>query len=168
MGKNVSALRREGILPAVLYGQGVESTPLCVSWKEFEKVLEEAGETSLVTLKLAGGQTHNVLIHDVAKDPLTLKPIHADFYAVRMDKPIEASVPLNFIGESPAVKNEGGILIKVLHELEIEALPKDLPHEIAVDISRLEKIDDKIYVRDVPLPAGGGTVVAKEKNLPLH
>lgn len=162
-GKSVAALRREGILPAVLYGQGVDSTPLCVSWKEFEKVLGEAGETSLVTLRVEGGKIYNVLIHDVATDPLTLKPIHADFYAVRMDKPIEAKVPLNFIGESPATKNEGGILVKVLHELEVKALPKDLPHEIAVDISRLEKIDDKIYVRDILLPAGVSTAATGEE-----
>lgn len=141
-------------MPAVLYGEGLESTPLSVTAREFDKVLAEAGETSLVTLKLENGKTHNVLIHDVAKDPLTLKPIHADFYAVKMDKPIEAKVPLSFIGDSPAVKNEGGILVKVLHELEVKALPKDLPHEIAVELSRLEKIADKIHVRDLALPSG--------------
>lgn len=122
--------------------------------KEFERVLHEAGETSLVMLKLENGKNYNVLIHDVAKDPLTLKPIHADFYAVRMDKPIEAKVPLEFAGESPAVKNEGGILVKVLHELEVKALPKDLPHQINVDISRLEKFEDKILVKDLVLPSG--------------
>ena len=154
LGKKSSALRHEGLLPAVLYGESVESTPLSVSAQEFEKVLREAGETSLVTLKLESGKTHNVLIHDVAKDPLTLKPIHADFYAVKMDKPIEAKVPLAFIGDSPAVKNEGGILVKVLHELEVKALPKDLPHEIPVGLTRLENIGDKIHVGDLALPAG--------------
>lgn len=159
LGKKTNSLRRRGVLPAVLYGEGLESTPLAVSAKEFEKVLREAGETSLVTLKLESGNTHNVLIHDVAKDPLTLEPIHADFYAVKMDKPIEAKVPLAFIGESPAVKNEGGILVKVLHELEVKALPKDLPHEIAVDITRLENIVDKIHVGDLVLPAGVAAMV---------
>ncbi len=139
-------------MPAVLYGPGVESTPLAVSAKDFEKALKEAGETSLVMLKLEDGKTHNVLIHDVAKDPLTLAPIHADFYAVRMDKPIEAKVPLVFAGESPAVKNEGGILVKVAHELEVKALPKDLPHELSVDLSRLEHVGDKIHARDLALP----------------
>lgn len=146
-------------MPAVLYGESVGSTPLSVSAKEFEGVLREAGETSLVTLKLEGDKTYNVLIHDVAKDPLTLRPIHADFYAVKMDKPIEAKVPLSFIGDSPAVKNEGGILVKVLHELEVKALPKDLPHEIAVDITRLENIVDKIHVGDLALPAGVTSMV---------
>lgn len=154
VGKHLNPLRREGILPAVLYGPGVESMPLTVAKRDFEKVLREAGETSLVALKVAGGKSYNVLIHDVAKDPLTLEPIHADFYAVKMDRPIEAKVPLAFIGDSPAVENEGGILVRVLHELEVKALPKDLPHEIAVDAARLGKIGDKIHVRDLVLPAG--------------
>lgn len=153
IGKHTNSLRREGMLPVVLYGPDVESVPLSVSARDFGKVLRQAGETSLVTLKLENDKEYNVLIHDVAKDPLTLKPIHADFYAVRMDRPIEAKVPLAFVGESPAVKNEGGILVKVLHELEVKALPKDLPHEIAVDLSQLGTFDDKIYVRDLTLPS---------------
>ncbi|MDP3727167.1 MAG: 50S ribosomal protein L25 [bacterium] len=154
IGKHLYSLRQEGVLPAVLYGPGMASLPLAVVKRDFEKVLREAGETSLVAVKVEGGKLYNVLIHDVAKDPMTLEPIHADFYAVRMDKPIEAKVPLVFAGESPAVKNEGGILVKVLHELEVKALPKDLPHEISVDVSRLEKIGDKVQVQDVTLPAG--------------
>lgn len=154
VGKRLNTLRRQGVLPAVLYGPGMESTPLSVSAKDFENVLREAGETSLVELRVEGGNVHNVLIHDVAKDPLTLEPIHADFYAVRMDRPIEAKVPLEFTGDSPAEKNEGGIVVKVLHELEVRALPKDLPHAIAVDLARLEKIGDKISVKDVLLPSG--------------
>lgn len=141
------------MLPAVLYGAGVPATLLSVSAREFDTILAEAGETSLVTLAVED-KLYNVLIHDVAKDPMTLAPIHADFYAVRMDKSIEANVSLAFVGESPAVKNEGGVLVKVLHELAVKALPKDLPHKIAVDISRLEKFEDKIHVQDLTLPAG--------------
>ncbi len=154
LGKKVKPLRRGGVLPAVLYGQGVASTPISVSAKDFEKALKDAGESTVVTLKVEGGKTYNVLIHDVAKDPLTLKPIHADFYTVRMDKPIEAKVPLVFVGESSAVKNEGGILVKVVHELEVRALPKDLPHELRVDLSRMEQIQDRIRVREIALPHG--------------
>lgn len=153
IGKGLNSLRREGILPAVLYGENIASTPLAVPIREFEKVLKSAGETSLVALSIEGS-IYNVLIHDVAKDPLTLAPIHADFYAVRMDKPIQAKIPLSFTGESPAVKNEGGILVKIIRELEVRALPKDLPHEISIDVSTLGRIGDKIYVRDVSLPGG--------------
>ena len=167
IGKHLYSLRQEGVLPAVLYGPGVESMPLAVAKRDFEKVLREAGETSLVTVNVEGGKAYNVLIHDVAKDPMTLKPIHADFYAVRMDKPIEAKIPLIFTGEAPAVKNEGGILVKVLHELEVKALPKDLPHEISVDISGLEKVDDKFHVQDLALPSGVTTAVAADEVVAL-
>lgn len=167
IGKRLNSLRKEGILPAVLYGTEVPATPLSVSAKEFEKVFRVAGETSLVTINVEGGKAYNVLIHDVAKDPLTLAPIHADFYAVRLDKPIEAKVPLAFAGEAPAVKNEGGILVKVLHELEVKALPKDLPHEISVDISHLEKVGDKVYVSDINLPKGVSTHAPAEEAVAL-
>lgn len=154
VGNGLRELRAAGMLPAVIYGEGVESLPLAVARKDFDKIFREAGETGVVTLKIAGGGEYNALIHEVAEDPMTLEPIHADFYAVRMDKPLEAKIPLVFTGESPAVKNEQGILVKILHELEVKALPKDLPHEIAVDLSRLEHIEDKLHVSDVPLPEG--------------
>lgn len=167
LGKKTKTLRTEAVLPTVLYGEGIPSTPLSVPAKDFERVFREAGETSLVTLRVDSGKAYNVLIHDVAKDPLTLKPIHADFYAVRMDKPIAAKVPLAFVGESPAVENEGGILVKVLHELEIKALPQDLPHEIVVDLARLEHIENKIHVQDLVLPPGVATSVATDEVVAL-
>ena len=154
VGRHLRSLRAAGMLPAVIYGEGVASMPLAVARKDFEKIFREVGETSLVTLKVAGGGEYNALIHDVAEDPMTLEPIHADFYAVRMDKPLEAKILLVFIGESPAVKNEQGILVKILHELEVKALPKDLPHEITVDLSGLGHIGDKLHVGDISLPAG--------------
>lgn len=154
VGNGLRTLRAAGMLPAVIYGEDVESLPLSVARKDFDKIFREAGETGVITVKVAGGGEYNALIHDVAEDPMTLDPIHADFYAVRMDKPLEAKIPLAFAGESPAVKNEQGILVKVLHELEVKALPKDLPHEIAVDLSRLERVGDKLHVGDLRLPAG--------------
>ncbi len=154
LGKQTASLRRAGMLPAVLYGEGILTTPLSISARDFEKAFSTSGETSILTLKVAGDKDYNVLIHDVADDPLTLKPIHADFYAVRMDRAIEAKVPLAFIGQSPAVQQEGGILVKVLHELEVKALPGDMPHEIEVHLDALEKIEDKIHVKDIKLPTG--------------
>ncbi|MDO8500000.1 MAG: 50S ribosomal protein L25 [bacterium] len=156
LGKKVNALRRAGFLPAVVYGEGVKSEPLSVSLRDFEKVYREAGESSVIGLKVEGGKNKNlnVMIHDVAYDALTSKPIHADFYSVRMDKELEAKVELIFVGESPAVKGEGGILVKVMHEIEVKALPKDLPHEIEVDVSFLEAIGSRIYVKDLTFPKG--------------
>ncbi|OHA08678.1 MAG: hypothetical protein A3B37_01915 [Candidatus Sungbacteria bacterium RIFCSPLOWO2_01_FULL_59_16] len=166
IGKHLNSLRRAGVLPAVLYGEGVAATPLSVSVKDFGRVFSEAGETGLVSLSVEG-KTYNVLVYDIASDPLTSEPVHVDFYAVRMDKPIEAKVPLVFTGESAAVRNEGGIIVKVLHELEVKALPKDLPHEIVVDIGTLEKIGDKIHVAGVALPGGVAALSGAEEVVAL-
>lgn len=154
LGKQVGALRRAGFLPAVVYGEEIKSQPIAVSVRDFEKAYRGAGESTVIALALDGGKSLNVMIHDVAYDPLSGKPIHADFYSVRMDKKIDARIPIVFAGESPAVKNEGGILVKVLHEIEIRALPQDLPHEFVVELSRLSAIGDRVYARDVPFSPG--------------
>ena len=152
-GKNTRHLREKGKIPAVIYGAGKENVLLELELKDFERVFRQAGESSLVELEI-GSDKRNVLIHEVARDPIKDKPLHIDFLEVRMDKPIKAEVALEYIGESPAVKNFGGILVKVAHKIEIEALPKDLPHEIKVDISKLVNLEDKLTVRDLKLPSG--------------
>lgn len=164
-GKKIKVLRNKGVLPAVVYGKGEKATSIAVPLKDFEKVWKEAGESTLIELSLAG-KKETVLIYDVAIDPRKNIPIHADFYKVQMDKAIQANVPLAFIGESPAVKNLGGILVKTIHEVEVESLPKDLPREIVVDVSRLNAFGDQIVINDLPCPRGvkilveGGEIVA--------
>ena len=153
IGKKVKSLRKKGLLPAVVYGESIETKPITVSYRDFEKTLKEAGESTLVTLEV-DGSPYNVLIHDVGVDVLSGRPIHADFLAVRMDKEITTTVPLEFIGESPAIKNEGGILVKVIHEVEVEALPKNLPHILTVDISALAELESKLHIKDITLPSG--------------
>ncbi|KKW21173.1 MAG: 50S ribosomal protein L25 [Parcubacteria group bacterium GW2011_GWB1_52_7] len=153
LGKRSKTIRKGGLLPAVLYGAETASVALAVPLKSFQKVLEAAGESSLVNL-LVGGKQHNVLIHDVAVDPLTGLPIHADFLSVRMDKEIRAKVPFEFVGEASAVKAEGGILVRVMHEVEISALPKDLPHTIQIDLHKLEHVNDRITIGDLTAPSG--------------
>lgn len=152
-GKAVAALRKRGILPAVVYGKKEKTQPISISAKDFKKVFSDAGESTLVTLSVDGKQ-YNVLIHDVLSDPLTEKPLHADFLAVEMDKELTTNVALEFIGESPAVKSEGGILVKVMHEVEVSALPQDLPHGIAVDISALDTLESRITLGELVLPKG--------------
>ena len=149
----VVELRNQGKIPAVLYGRQVENINLEVDSHEFEKAYKEAGESTIISLKI-GDDMRNVLIHDVQFDPLTDKASHIDFYQVRMDEKITVSVSLIFIGESPAVKDLGGILIRNIHEIEVSALPKDLPHEIKVDISVIKTFDDHIYIKDLPIPSG--------------
>jgi len=165
-GKKVNSLRRSGIIPAVLYGHGKKPTNLSVESKAFTNIFKKAGETSLVDLVL-GGKKLNVLIRDLAKNPLTGEVIHIDFFEVRMDEKIKAKVPVVFVGESPAVKADGGILVKALHEVEIEALPKDLPKEITVDISSLITFEDKILVKDLALGASIKILADKEETIIL-
>lgn len=154
-GKKLMPARKEGKLPAVVYGGNEKTKTIFVSLKEFKKTLEEAGESSIIELIQEGAKNSlNVVIKDVAVDPVSDEPLHVDFYKVQMDKPIIAAVPLVFNGIAPAVKEFGGILVKVMREIEIEALPKDLPSEIAVDISGLKTFEDRLAVSDIKLPAG--------------
>ncbi len=151
-GKRMKTVRAAGFLPAVVYGPKIKNEPISVPMKDFEKVYTAAGETTLVELDIKKKKIP-VLIYDVARDPITSKPIHADFYAVDMKKQIRAKVPLVFEGGSVAVK-EGGILVKVMHELEVEALPEDLPHGITVRIDSLSAVGDRITIASLSLPSG--------------
>jgi|SRR3989338_711877 len=150
LGGKARALRRSGLLPAILYGKNQDSLPLQVSLKDFNKVLKTAGESTLIYVNVSE-QSYPTIIHDVSRDSLTDEVLHADFYKVRLDEKIKTKVPVVFIGESPAVKESGGIFIRNVNELEVEALPQDLPHEITVDIFSLKNFGDQILVKDVDL-----------------
>jgi len=153
LGRKVRNLRKAGLLPAVLYGEGVPSQSISVPHKEFEKVYKEAGESTILKVDLEG-KSYNVLIHDIAHDPIKGAILHADLYAVRMDKMLQTKVSLDFIGESAAVKNDGAVLLKVMQEIEVEALPQNLPHDIKVDLSLLSAIGSKVLVKDLQLSQG--------------
>lgn len=150
---DLKIMRAEGRLPAVFYGGKIKSTPISINTFEFKKVWKEAGESSVVNIS-ADGENIDVLIHEVAQHPVTDEPIHVDFYTIDKTKKVTVSVPLEFVGESPAVKNLGGILIKVLHELEIEGLPDNLPHNIDVNLELLTGLDSHIAIADISLPEG--------------
>lgn len=152
-GKKTKQIRQNGFLPAVLYGNGIDTVAVSVLARDFEKAYKETGESTLLRLVI-GTSGHTVLIHDVAYDPLRGQAIHADFYAVRMDKMLRVAVPIVFTGESPAVKNEGGILVKVVHEIVVEAFPQNLPHEFRVDVSFLASLGSRISVKDLAHDAG--------------
>lgn len=152
--KDLTAIRTEGLMPAVFYGPKQPSTPISVTMTEFKKVWKKAGESSVIILKNSDGSEHEVLIHDVDIHPVSGYPRHADFYVLEKGKKVKVSVPLNFIGVSPAVKEKAGILVKVLREIELEAEPKNLPHDITVDISSLIELSDIIQAKNLTLPAG--------------
>ncbi len=152
-GVKSGALRKSGEMPAVFYGMGKATTSISVGLTPFKKIWREAGESSAVVVKTPSGDI-DALIHEVQVDPVTDEPIHADFLAIDMKKKIQVKVSLEFVGISNAVKSGVGTLVKVLHEIEIEALPKDLPHNLTVDISKLETLQDNIVVGDIKLPTG--------------
>ncbi len=157
--KNVDleALRKDGNVPAVYYGSGVASTSISVPKNAFIKAWREAGESTPLEINLDGKKV-NVLIHEVALHPVSNEPTHVDFLVVDMSKKVTVSVPLEFIGVAPAVKNGLGSLVKVLHEIEIEALPSDLPQVLEVDITSLVDLDGQIAVSDLALPNGVSAV----------
>ncbi len=147
------ALRKEGKMPAVYYGKKTASTPVTILQKDFLKVWKTAGESGVVTLK-DGATSVDVLIQAVDVNPVNDIPRHADFYVFEKGKKIEVSVPLEFVGVAPAVKDLGGSLVKALHELKISADPQHIPHDIQVDISSLETFDSVIHAGDLKLPTG--------------
>lgn len=147
-------VRSEGFIPAVLYGRNIPNVHLTVSQGEFEKLFRKAGESTIVELKTDDGKTHNVLIQAIQKHYLTSIITHVDFYEVSMTEKLTATVPLEFVGESDAVKILGGTLLKVIDEIEVECLPGDLPHNLEIDISVLKTFDDSILVKDIKLPKG--------------
>lgn len=149
--KNVS-LRSAGDMPAVVYGPKHEAQSITLKASDFTKVFKEAGESTIIVLS-GLGKDAEVLIHDVDVDPVTGVPRHADFYAIESGKMLRLEVPLEFVGESPAIKL-GAVITKVLHEIEIEALPRNLPQHLTVDVSGLVNFQDMIHVRDIVLPEG--------------
>lgn len=152
-GIKVDALRKSGEIPAVFYGAGKDTTPVSIGTVEFKKIWREAGESSTVKVEMTD-KNIDVLIHEVQVDPVTGEPIHVDFLAIDMKKKLRVNVPLVFEGISNAVKSGLGNLVKVLHEVEVEALPADLPHDLVVDISKLETLNDQVFVSDIKLPTG--------------
>lgn len=157
LGKATRRLRKEGFLPAVLYGQGLPTLSIAVPTIPFLALWRRAGESTLFALEAGSDgkqKAETVIIHEVQRDPLYDRPIHADFYRVNMAETLRMSVPIEFVGVSPAVKEQEGVLVKQVHELEIEALPGDLPKNIIVDISLLRTFDDSITLSQVALPAG--------------
>jgi large subunit ribosomal protein L25 len=164
--EDAGAVRAAGNIPGVFYGPKVASTPISVNGPEFIKVWREAGESSVITLS-GVGEEHDALIHDISKDPVTDVVTHVDFYVIEKGKKVQVAVPLEFVGESSAVKTLGGSLIKVIHELEIEAMPKDLPHAIEVDISSLVDFEAQIKVSDIKLPSGVTATVDAEEVVAL-
>lgn len=153
-GKKTNKGRREGLIPAVVYGRGIESLNIWVNALVFRNLLKKSGESTIIDLEVDKKNGRNVIIQDIQRDPVTHKIIHLDFFQVRMDEEIETEVELVFVGEAPAVKELGGILVKNIDKLEIKCLPADLPSHIDVDISVLKTFEDHVAVKDLSIGKG--------------
>jgi large subunit ribosomal protein L25 len=154
IGKAVKALRRQGWIPAVLYGRHISPLPIQVEGRELQRVLSQArGGARLITLQV-DGETHLALIREVQREPIRREILHVDFQAIEMTEKIRVEVPVIFKGASPAVERGEGVLVHGLTHVEIECLPKDLIEAITVDLSVLDRVDAAIYVRDLQAPPG--------------
>lgn len=159
--RSPDSVRAGGHIPAVLYGAKQESTPIAVSRAEFERLFRAAGETTVVTLE-GLGDGKDTLIHDVQFHPVTGVPLHVDFYALEKGKKVELNIPLEFAGQAPAEK-VGHIVVKALHEIEIEVAPNEIPHSLSVDLSALENVGDHIVASQIKLPASATLITDPEE-----
>lgn len=147
-GRKVKKLRREGILPGNIYGKKVKSIGIQIAMRDFQEVFGKAGQTGLVELHV-DHEKRPVLIHNLQADPVTDKPIHADFLQVDLKEKVNATVPVELTGESPAEKGGLGTVVLQLSEIDVEALPGDLPDKFVVDISKLTEVDQAVFVKDL-------------------
>jgi large subunit ribosomal protein L25 len=147
-GRKVKKLRQEGLVPANVYGKNTHSAALTLKKDEFAKVFGQAGETSIVKLTVEGEkEERSILIQNVQLHPLTDEPLHVDLRQIILTEKITAMIPVELTGEAPAVAQKLGILIQTVNELEVEALPMDLPEHFVVDVSNLANVDDEVTLK---------------------
>ncbi|ARK28447.1 50S ribosomal protein L25/general stress protein Ctc [Halalkalibacter krulwichiae] len=146
-GSATRKIRKQGLVPAILYGNKIESQPVSVEGADFLKTVRSVGKNGLFSLEIAGKKNHQVMIHDIQIDPLKNEYTHIDFFEVDMTSEIEANVPIRLEGEAPGLK-EGGMLSHLLYEMSVKCLPADIPEEIQVDVSNLN-VGDSIQVADI-------------------
>jgi large subunit ribosomal protein L25 len=152
-GKKVKSLRRQGIIPAHLYGRETDSLALQAEKQSIIGLLRSAGPNAIIDLRINGeGEPRSVVLRGVQRDPVTDELVHIDFFQISLTEKLRADVPLVIVGESPGVQIQGGLLLHSLDHLTIEALPTEIPARIEVDVSVLEEIDSALFVRDLAVP----------------
>lgn len=159
-----SALRSDDLVPCVVYGNKVENTSIMCDYNTLYRAYAKAGESTVIDLDIEGKNVP-VLVQSIDFHPVSDRILHVDFYAVDMNKKIQADIPLHFVGEAPAVKDMGGVLVTVRDTLTVECLPKDLPHAIEVDISSLVDFDTALHVSDIAIPANVELITEPERTL---
>jgi len=168
VGRKVKNLRKEGLIPANVYGKNIKSMAVSLQEDEFQKVFTEAGETSVVQLFIEGEKEQRpILIQNIQKDPLSGSPIHVDLRQIILTEKVTAQIPVEITGESPAVEQKLGILIQTVYELEVEALPMDLPEKFLVDVSKLAEVGDEATLKDLSYDKNKVKILAEEEDLTL-
>ncbi len=167
LGKQVKKLRQQGKIPAVLYGRDIKSQALELNDQDFRHIFQKAGASTLIDLQIDDQKPVKVLVHEPQKDPVTDKILHADIYQVKMTEKIHTEIPLNFIGEAPAITDLEGNLITNRDNLEVECLPDALVPSIDVDISSLKTFNDLIHTKDIKVPEGIEVLTDAEETIVL-
>lgn len=153
LGKKSKKLRKSGILPANIYGKGLQSMAVQVPTKDFETLFKAVGETGLVDV-MVDGEARPALIKNLQIHPVTHAPLHAEFHQVNLKEKVKTMVPVAVVGEPKAVTDKVGLLLQTMSEVEVEALPTDLPEHIEVNVEPLAAVDEQITVGDLKIPAG--------------
>ncbi len=165
LGKKVSSLRRQGLLPGVVYGHGHKPQPIQLTARDLEGLLRVAGKNTLVDLRVGGKKALPVLLQGVHEDPVRRHPLHVDFYVVKMTEELSVDVPVHLVGSSVAAERMGGTLLHLREMVHIRALPADLPNALELDISRLEDFEAVLHVRDLAVPHGVTVVTDEDEPL---
>lgn len=148
-GKKVKKLRKEGLIPAHVYGKGIKSVHISVDGKTFLPLFEKVGETGLLDLVIDRQKPRTVLVSQVQHQPVTEQALHIDFHQVALTEKVKAEIPIEIVSQSPAVEEKKGVLLIILDKVEVEALPADLPENLPVDISKLAEVDNVVKVGDL-------------------
>lgn len=155
VGRHVSGLRRQGLVPGVVYGHAVKPVTVEIPGKDFAKMFHRAGRSHLLQLKVQGERAARpVLIRELQVNPRTSAPVHVDFFQVNLLEKLTVQVPVVLVGDAPATKFNAGELLHLIHQLEVSCLPNAIPGEIDIDVSGLAEIDDAVRISDVQLPDG--------------
>lgn len=162
-GKGVKQLRRDGTIPANIYGRGLESVAVQLPWSRAREMLNAHGRNTLIEVQLGDGDARPVVVRDIARHPVTGSVQHIDFFQVDLTRTIQADVPIHFVGEAPAVHTYGGVFVQALDVVHVEALPNEMPEAIEVSIDSLEELDQSLSVADIVLPAGVTILTAGEQ-----
>lgn len=166
LGRKVKKLRKEGLLPGNIYGKKVKSESITFDLKEFNSIFKEAGETNIVKISL-GGKDRPTLINNIQVDPISDIPLHVDFLQVDLKQKVTAQIPIELVGDSPAEKQGVGTVVQYADEIEVEALPTQLPERFEIDISKLEKVDDQFQVKDIAVEKTKVKVVEDKEKVVL-